>query len=231
MEEAKTILVADDEMRMRRIIRDYLQIKGYTVLEASDGLEALSLMERRGADLLLLDVMMPHMDGFEVCRRVRQRWTVPVIMLTARGEEEDELQGFSCGADEYISKPFSLKVLLARIEAVLRRQQRQPTGQITALDGLEVDTNGRVVRVNGQPVDLTYTEFELLTYLISNSGIALSRDRILENVWRYDYDGDARTVDTHIKKLRSKLAGQGEHIRTIRGIGYKFDPQPVEEQP
>ncbi len=224
MEEGKTILIADDEMRMRRVIRDYLQIKGYTVLEASDGLEALSLMERRGADLVLLDVMMPHMDGFEACRRIRQRWATPIIMLTARGEEEDELQGFSLGADEYIVKPFSLKILLARVEAVLRRETRKPAGQTTGARGLTVDTEGRVVRVDGTPVELTYTEYELLLYLISNSGIALSRDRILENVWRFDYDGDARTVDTHVKKLRCKLGARGEYIRTIRGIGYKFDP-------
>ena len=204
--EHKTILVADDEMRMRRVIRDYLQIKGYTVLEASDGLEALSLLERRGADLVLLDVMMPHMDGFETCRRIRRRC--------------------SLGADEYVTKPFSLKVLLARVEAVLRRQERQPVGPITDADGLTVDTAGRVVRVDGAPVELTYTEYELLLYLVSNRGIALSRDRILENVWRFDYEGDARTVDTHIKKLRCKLGARGDYIRTVRGIGYKFDPHP-----
>ena len=224
--EHKTILVADDEMRMRRVIRDYLQIKGYTVLEASDGLEALSLLERRGADLVLLDVMMPHMDGFETCRRIRRRWSTPVIMLTARGEEEDELQGFSLGADEYVTKPFSLKVLLARVEAVLRRQERQPVGPITDAEGLTVDTAGRVVRVDGATVELIYTEYELLLYLVSNRGIALSRDRILENVWRFDYEGDARTVDTHIKKLRCKLGDRGDYIRTVRGIGYKFDPHP-----
>lgn len=224
--EHKTILVADDEMRMRRVIRDYLQIKGYTVLEASDGLEALSLLERRGADLVLLDVMMPHMDGFETCRRIRRRWSTPVIMLTARGEEEDELQGFSLGADEYVTKPFSLKVLLARVEAVLRRQERQPVGPITDAEGLTVDTAGRVVRVDGATVELTYTEYELLLYLVSNRGIALSRDRILENVWRFDYEGDARTVDTHVKKLRCKLGARGDYIRTVRGIGYKFDPHP-----
>ncbi len=224
MEPSKTVLIADDEVRMRRVIRDYLQIKGYTVLEAADGREALALFEREKPDVLLLDVMMPHIDGWEVCRQVRARAQTPIIMLTARGEEEDELHGFSLGADEYIAKPFSLKILLARIEAVLRRGHATPPVGNAVAEGLEVDTVGRVVLVDGVPVDLTYTEYELLLYLMNNAGIALSRDRILDNVWRFDYDGDARTVDTHVKKLRGKLGARGQYIVTIRGIGYKFVP-------
>lgn len=224
MEERKTVLIADDELRMRRVISDYLQIKGYAVLEAADGAQALAVLEKEAVDVLLLDVMMPNVDGWEVCRRVRQRSSVPIIMLTARGEEEDELQGFSLGADEYIAKPFSLKILLARIEAVLRRGQSPSQSGKMTVSGVEVDTVGRVVSVEGVPIELTYTEYELLLYLMNNAGIALSRDRILDSVWRYDYDGDARTVDTHIKKLRNKLGAQGGYIHTIRGIGYKFDP-------
>ncbi len=225
MAEEKTILVADDEVRMRRVVRDYLQIKGYAVLEAGDGIEALEILSRRDVDLVLLDVMMPRMDGFETCRHIRQTSAVPVIMLTARSEEEDELQGFQLGVDEYIAKPFSLKVLLARIEAVLRRGQPQSETKQDSAPGLTVDTVGRVVRVDGRPVELTYTEYELLLYLMTNAGVALSRDRILDSVWRFDYEGDARTVDTHVKKLRNKLAPYGGYICTVRGIGYKFDPK------
>ncbi len=230
MEKSKTVLIADDEVRMRRVIRDYLQIKGYTVLEAADGREALALYEREKPDVLLLDVMMPHVDGWEVCRQVRQRAQTPIIMLTARSEEADELHGFSLGADEYIAKPFSLKILLARIEAVLRRGRTIAPAQQRIAQGLELDTVGHVALVDGVPVDLTYTEFELLLYLMNNTGIALSRDRILDNVWRFDYDGDARTVDTHIKKLRNKLGTRGQHITTIRGIGYKFVPDAGDDQ-
>ena len=220
----RKILIVDDEVRMRRVIADYLRIQGYETAEAADGVEALEKFSAENPDLVLLDVMMPRMDGWEVCRRIRARSRVPVIMLTAKGEEEDELQGFSLGADEYIMKPFSLKILLARIEAVFRRGPVtvQPAPKEAA--GLEVDTVGREVRADGQSIDLTYTEFELLTYLINNAGIALSRDKILDNVWRYDYYGDARTVDTHIKKLRSKLGTYGECIKTIRGVGYKYEP-------
>lgn len=220
----KIVLIADDEIRMRRVIADYLAAKGYATLEASNGVEAVMTVRKTDVDVILLDVMMPQMDGWEACRTIRQISAVPIIMLTARGEEEDELQGFSLGADEYIAKPFSLKILLARIEAVLRRGQTPaPQAVIAPSENLRVDTVGREVFVNGERVELTYTEFELLAFLIQNSGIALSRDTILDNVWRYDYYGDARTVDTHVKKLRAKLGVSGDYIKTIRGIGYKFE--------
>lgn len=218
------VLIVDDEERMTRVIADYLKIKGYDTAEAADGEEALRQFAAFKPDLVLLDVMMPKMDGWEVCSRIRQQSSVPIIMLTARGEEEDELKGFSLGVDEYIAKPFSLKILLARIEAVLRRGGMEE--EKTVQTGLTIDPVGRVVRVDGVPVDLTYTEFELLSYLANNAGIALSRDRILDSVWRYDYYGDARTIDTHIKKLRSKLGRAGDCIRTIRGVGYKFEVKP-----
>lgn len=220
MEQA-TVLIVDDEMRMRRVIADYLHIKNYRTVEAADGVEALEVFRTEHPDLVLLDVMMPRMNGWDVCRTIRmENTTTPIIMLTARSEESDELQGFELGADEYIAKPFSLKILLARIEAVLRR--RADAAPMTpAL--LHIDRLSREVTVGGTPVSLTYTEFELLEYLMTNHGLALSRDKILDSVWRYDYDGDARTVDTHIKKLRSKLGEAGEMIKTIRGIGYKFE--------
>ena len=213
------ILIVDDEMRMRRVIADYLHIRGYRTIEAADGAEALEKFHSVHPDLILLDVMMPRMNGWEVCREVRKIASTPIIMLTARSEEDDELQGFELGADEYIAKPFSLKILSARIEAVLRRREAAPP----PAEMLHIDRLAREVTVDGAPVPLTYTEFELLEYLITNKGLALSRDKILDSVWRYDYDGDARTVDTHIKKLRSKLGEAGEMIKTIRGIGYKFE--------
>ena len=220
MENQATILIVDDEARMRRVIADYLHIKNYRTIEAADGVEALEKYRAERPDLVLLDVMMPLMNGWDVCRTIRQTDSTPIIMLTARSEEEDELQGFELGADEYITKPFSLKILLARIEAVLRRH-----GEVseTSPSLLQVDRLAREVSVGGAAVALTYTEFELLEYLMTNKGLALSRDKILDSVWRYDYEGDARTVDTHIKKLRSKLGEAGEMIKTIRGIGYKFE--------
>lgn len=224
--DVKTVLIADDEIRMRRVIADYLAAKGYKTAEAANGSEAVLVCRRMPIDLVLLDVMMPQMDGFEACRIIREHSAVPIIMLTARGEENDELQGFSLGADEYIAKPFSLRILAARIEAVLRRGEApSPEGAIRAADDLRVDTVAREVTVAGAPIELTYTEFELLVFLMQNAGIALSRDRILDSVWRYDYYGDARTVDTHIKKLRQKLGDCGNYIKTIRGIGYKFDTE------
>ena len=224
--DVKTVLIADDEIRMRRVIADYLAAKGYKTVEAANGSEAVLVCRRMPIDLVLLDVMMPQMDGFEACRIIREHSAVPIIMLTARGEENDELQGFSLGADEYIAKPFSLRILAARIEAVLRRGEApSPEGAIRAADDLRVDTVAREVTVAGAPIELTYTEFELLVFLMQNAGIALSRDRILDSVWRYDYYGDARTVDTHIKKLRQKLGDCGNYIKTIRGIGYKYDTE------
>lgn len=224
--DGKTVLIADDEIRMRRVIADYLAAKGYKTVEAANGSEAVLMCRRMPIDLVLLDVMMPQMDGFEACRIIREHSAVPIIMLTARGEENDELQGFSLGADEYIAKPFSLRILAARIEAVLRRGEApSPEGAIRAADDLRVDTVAREVTVAGAPIELTYTEFELLVFLMQNAGVALSRDRILDSVWRYDYYGDARTVDTHIKKLRQKLGDCGNYIKTIRGIGYKFDTE------
>lgn len=224
--DVKTVLIADDEIRMRRVIADYLAAKGYKTVEAANGSEAVLMCRRMPIDLVLLDVMMPQMDGFEACRIIREHSAVPIIMLTARGEENDELQGFSLGADEYIAKPFSLRILAARIEAVLRRGEApSPEGAIRTADDLRVDTVAREVTVAGAPIELTYTEFELLVFLMQNAGIALSRDRILDSVWRYDYYGDARTVDTHIKKLRQKLGDCGNYIKTIRGIGYKFDTE------
>ena len=221
MEKPYTVLIVDDEMRMRRVIADYLKIKNYRTVEAADGEEALAVFAAEQPDLVLLDVMMPRKNGWEVCEEIRKTHKTPIIMLTARSEEEDELQGFALGADEYIAKPFSLKILAARIEAVLRRHSGQSTAAVTA--GLKVDKLAREVEVDGVAVALTFTEFELLDYLMTNRGLALSRDRILNSVWKYDYDGDARTVDTHIKKLRSKLGQAGECIKTVRGIGYKFE--------
>lgn len=220
------ILIVDDEERMRRVITDYLRIKGYDTTEASDGVQAMEMFSLQKPDLVLLDIMMPRMDGFEVCRAIHSNSKVPIIMLTARGQEEDELQGFSLGVDEYITKPFSLKILLARIEAVFRRINGNSSELLSKdqiIPGLTVDRDGREVRVNGVPIELTYTEFELFLYFLDNPGIALSRDKILDSVWRYDYYGDARTVDTHVKKLRSKLGSKGDYIKTIRGIGYKLE--------
>ena len=217
-----TILIVDDETRMRRVIADYLHIKGYQTVEAGDGVEALEVFYATHPDLVILDVMMPKKDGWQVCREIRETHRTPIIMLTARGEEEDELQGFELGADEYVAKPFSLKILSARIEAVLRRKGDRQDAPTDA-PRLHIDTLAREVHVDNTLVQLTYTEFELLEYLVTNKGVALSRDRILNSVWQYDYDGDARTVDTHIKKLRSKLGESGDMIKTVRGIGYKFE--------
>ncbi len=215
-----TILIVDDEMRIRRVIADYLHIKNFNTAEAADGVEALEQFRAVRPALVLLDVMMPRMNGWDVCRAIREEANTPIIMLTARSEEDDELQGFELGADEYIAKPFSLKILLARIEAVLRRHGND---RVEPPSSLSINRLSREVRVDGAAVTLTYTEFELLDYLITNKGLALSRDQILSSVWKYDYEGDARTVDTHIKKLRSKLGEAGECITTVRGIGYKFE--------
>ena len=217
------ILVVDDEARMRKLVKDFLTNKGFQVIEAADGEEAVDIFfNQKDIALILLDVMMPKMDGWEVCKTIRKYSKVPIIMLTARGEERDELQGFNLGVDEYISKPFSPKILVARVEAILRRSNVMGT-ESTEVGGIRIDKAARQVTVDGNPVDLSYKDFELLNYFIENQGLALSREKILNNVWNYDYFGDARTIDTHVKKLRSKMGEKGEYIKTIWGMGYKFE--------
>lgn len=223
MEKIK-ILVVDDESRMRKLVRDFLTREGYEVLEAGDGLEALDIFyEDKDIALLILDVMMPKMDGWGVCREIRHTSQVPIIMLTARSEERDELQGFEMGVDEYISKPFSPKILVARVEAVLRRSKAIGTEEAIDAGGIVIDKAAHQVTIDGENVELSYKEFELLAYFLENQGIALSREKILNNVWNYDYFGDARTIDTHVKKLRSKMGEKGNYIKTIWGMGYKFE--------
>ena len=222
--EALKILVVDDESRMRKLVKDFLTKKGFQVLEAGDGEEAMDLFyKEKDIALILLDVMMPRMDGWEVCREIRKNSKVPIIMLTARSDERDELLGFELGVDEYISKPFSPKILVARVEAILRRTQGSGNADEISAGGIVVDKAAHTVMSDGSPVDLSFKEFELLTYFMENQGIALSREKILNNVWNYDYFGDARTIDTHVKKLRSKLGDKGEYIKTIWGMGYKFE--------
>lgn len=217
------VLMVDDEARMRKLVKDFLSIKGYRVLEAGDGEDAVDIFfKEKDIGLIILDVMMPKMDGWEVCRTVRRYSQVPIIMLTARSEERDELLGFELGVDEYIAKPFSPKILVARIEAILRRKSSS-TGEILEVEGIRVDKDAHEVTVDDQTVDLSNKEFELLTYFMENQGIALSREKILNNVWNYDYFGDARTIDTHVKKLRSKLGPKGDCIKTIWGMGYKLE--------
>ena len=218
------ILVVDDESRMRKLVKDFLARQGYTVLEAADGMEAMDYFYAdKDIALIILDVMMPKMDGWQVCREIRMHSKVPIIMLTARSEERDELQGFDLGVDEYISKPFSPKILVARVEAILRRTQGSGNADEISAGGIVVDKAAHTVMSDGSLVDLSFKEFELLTYFMENQGIALSREKILNNVWNYDYFGDARTIDTHVKKLRSKLGDKGEYIKTIWGMGYKFE--------
>ena len=221
--EILKVLVVDDEARMRKLVRDFLTVKGFLVVEAGDGEEAIDIFfEQKDIALILLDVMMPKMDGWEVCRTIRKYSQVPIIMLTARGEEQDELQGFSLGVDEYISKPFSPKILVARVEAILRRSSTM-SQEVIDVGGIHIDKSAHQVLVDGKNVDLSYKEFELITYFAENQGIALSREKILNNVWNYDYFGDARTIDTHVKKLRSKLGDKGDYIKPIWGMGYKFE--------
>ena len=221
--DAVKVLMVDDEARMRKLVKDFLAIKGYKVIEAEDGEQAVDIFfKEKDIGLVILDVMMPKMDGWEVCRTLRRYSQVPIIMLTARSEERDELLGFELGVDEYISKPFSPKILVARIEAILRRGNAG-TGEILEAAGIRVDKDAHEASVDGQPVDLSNKEFELLTYFMENQGMALSREKILNNVWNYDYFGDARTIDTHVKKLRSKMGEKGEYIKTIWGMGYKFE--------
>ena len=222
MEQTK-ILVVDDEARMRKLVKDFLTIKGYQVIEAGDGEEAVEIFfQQKDIALILLDVMMPKMDGWEVLKTIRLHSKVPIIMLTARGEERDELQGFDLGVDEYISKPFSPKILVARVEAILRRSNHV-VGEVMNVGGIEINKAAHQVTIDGKTIELSYKEFELLTYFVENQGIALSREKILNNVWNYDYFGDARTIDTHVKKLRSKLGEKGDYIKTIWGMGYKFE--------
>ena len=219
-----TVLIVDDEQRMRKLIKDFLMQKGYSILEAADGEEALQVFEenQNKIKLILLDVMMPKLDGWSVLRQIRQTSKVPIIMLTARGEEQDELFGFELGVDEYISKPFSPKILVARVEAILKRTSASQK-ESKDYGGIIIDAEGRTVIVDGKELELSLREYELLKYLVDNENIALSRDKILNNVWNYDYYGDSRTIDSHIKKIRHKLGKKGKYIQTIRGIGYKFE--------
>ena len=218
------ILVVDDESRMRKLVKDFLTKKNFQVLEAGNGEEAMDIFyEEKDIALIILDVMMPKMDGWEVCREIRKNSKVPIIMLTARSDERDELRGFDLGIDEYITKPFSPRILVARVEAVLRRTQADADSNVISVDGIEMDIAAHQVKVDGEPIELSYKEFELLNYFLQNRGVALSREKILNNVWNYDYFGDARTIDTHVKKLRSKLGSKGDYIKTIWGMGYKFE--------
>jgi DNA-binding response OmpR family regulator len=219
-----TVLIVDDEVRMRKLIKDFLVQKGYSTIEAGDGEEAIQKFEenKNKIGIILLDVMMPKLDGWSVLRQIRQESKVPIIMLTARGEEQDELFGFELGVDEYISKPFSPKILVARVEAILKRVN-QNEKDVKDYGGIEIDSDGRTVKVDGKQLELSLREYELLKYLVENSNIALSRDKILNNVWNYDYYGDSRTIDSHIKKIRHKLGKKGKYIQTMRGVGYKFE--------
>ena len=222
------ILVVDDESRMRKLVRDFLVKKDYIVLEAADGEEAVDVfIENKEIALIILDVMMPKMDGWQVCKEIRELSDVPIIMLTAEGDERDELLGFELGVDEYISKPFSPKILTARVEAILRRTNGSLAEEILKAGDIEMDISAHTVKVKDKNVELSFKEFELLNYFVVNQGVALSREKILNNVWNYDYFGDARTIDTHVKKLRNKLGECGDYIKTIWGMGYKFN---VEEE-
>ncbi len=229
MEKLK-VLVVDDESRMRKLVKDFLTRQNYEVLEAGDGEAALDIFYReKNIALLILDVMMPKMNGWEVCKEVRENSRVPIIMLTAKGDESDELLGFEMGVDEYISKPFSPKILVARVEAILRRSNKLADGQVLETGGITMDKTAHLVTIEGERMDLSYKEFELLSYFMENQGIALSREKILNHVWNYDYFGDARTIDTHVKKLRSKMGAKGDFIKTIWGMGYKFEVSAASE--
>ena len=222
--EAEKILVVDDESRMRKLVSDFLTRKGYIVIEAGDGEEALDrFYADKDISLVILDVMMPKMNGWDVCREIRKNSKVPIIMLTAKSDESSELNGFECGADEYIAKPFSPKILTARVDALIRRSYSIDSSEVTDVGGIIIDKAAHIVKIDGQEIDLSFKEFELLTYFVDNKGLALSREKILNNVWNYDYFGDARTIDTHVKKLRKKLGDKGDYIKTIWGMGYKFE--------
>ena len=218
------ILVVDDESRMRKLVKDFLVKSNYEVIEAEDGAQALDIFfEQNDIALIILDVMMPNMDGFKVCREIRDYSKVPIIMLTAKSDERDELQGFELGVDEYISKPFSPKILVARVEAILRRTNQITADEVLEAGGIVINKAAHIVTIDGAQVELSYKEFELLSYFVENKGLALSREKILNSVWNYDYFGDARTIDTHVKKLRSKMGQKGDMIKTIWGMGYKFE--------
>lgn len=218
------VLMVDDESRMRKLVSDFLTRKGYIVIEAGDGEEALDrFYADKDISLVILDVMMPKMNGWDVCREIRKNSKVPIIMLTAKSDESSELNGFECGADEYIAKPFSPKILTARVDALIRRSYSIDGSEVTDVGGIIIDKAAHIVKIDGQEIDLSFKEFELLTYFVDNKGLALSREKILNNVWNYDYFGDARTIDTHVKKLRKKLGDKGDYIRTIWGMGYKFE--------
>ena len=222
--DALKILVVDDESRMRKLVKDFLTKKNFQVLEAGNGEEAMDIFyEEKDIALIILDVMMPKMDGWEVCREIRKNSKVPIIMLTARSDERDELLGFDLGVDEYISKPLSPKILVARVEAILRRTGQSNPEDVLSAGGIVIDKAAHLATVDGNPMELSFKEFELLTYFLENQGIALSREKILNSVWNYDYFGDARTIDTHVKKLRSKMGDKGEYIKTVWGMGYKFE--------
>ena len=218
------ILVVDDESRMRKLVKDFLIHKDFQVVEAGDGEEAIDIFfANKDISLVILDVMMPKMDGWQVCKEIRQYSKIPIIMLTAKSDERDELLGYELGVDEYITKPFSPKILVARVEAVLRRTNNLQTDSVLKAGGIEMVVNAHMVKIDGEAIELSYKEFELLHYFVVNEGVALSREKILNNVWNYDYFGDARTIDTHVKKLRSKMKDKGEYIKTIWGMGYKFE--------
>lgn len=220
------ILVVDDDQNICELLKLYLENDGYTVFVANDGQEAVNMFQSKSPDLVLLDIMLPKMDGWQVCREIRAHSKVPIIMLTAKGDERDELLGFELGVDEYISKPFSPKILVARVEAILRRTGHGEQEEILEAGGIVLNKTAHLVTVDGKAMDLSYKEFELMTYFMENQGIALSREKILNHVWNYDYFGDARTIDTHVKKLRSKMGDKGEYIKTIWGLGYKFEVEP-----
>ena len=218
------VLMVDDESRMRKLVSDFLTRKGYIVIEAGDGEEALDrFYADKDISLVILDVMMPKMNGWDVCREIRKNSKGPIIMLTAKSDESSELNGFDCGADEYIAKPFSPKILTARVDALIRRSYSIDSSEVTDVGGIIIDKAAHIVKIDGQEIDLSFKEFELLTYFVDNKGLALSREKILNNVWNYDYFGDARTIDTHVKKLRKKLGDKGDYIKTIWGMGYKFE--------
>ena len=218
------VLMVDDESRMRKLVSDFLTRKGYIVIEAGDGEEALDrFYADKDISLVILDVMMPKMDGFTLCQKVREKEETAILMLTAKSDESSELNGFECGADEYIAKPFSPKILTARVDALIRRSYSIDSSEVTDVGGIIIDKAAHIVKIDGQEIDLSFKEFELLTYFVDNKGLALSREKILNNVWNYDYFGDARTIDTHVKKLRKKLGDKGDYIKTIWGMGYKFE--------